>query len=43
VYFEAGANTSEAVDRLFLHPNSMLYRLTRVEKLTGLDLKYPRA
>ena len=43
VYFLAGANASEAADRLFLHRNSMLYRLTRVEKLTGLNLKDPRA
>jgi DNA-binding PucR family transcriptional regulator len=43
VYFDAGANASEAADRLFLHRNSILYRLTRVEKLTGLDLKDPRA
>jgi len=43
VYFEAGANASEAADRLFLHRNSLLYRLSRVEKLTGLDLKDPRA
>ena len=43
VYFDAGSNASEAADRLFLHRNSMLYRLARVEKLTGLDLKDPRA
>ena len=43
VYFDAGTNASEAADRLFLHRNSMLYRLARVEKLTGLDLKDPRA
>ena len=43
VYFAAGANASEAADRLFLHRNSMLYRLARVEKLTGLDLKDPGA
>ena len=43
VYFLAGTNASEAADRLFLHRNSMLYRLARVEKLTGLDLKDPRA
>ena len=41
VYFAVGANASEAADRLFLHRNSMLYRLSRVEKLTGLDLKEP--
>jgi DNA-binding PucR family transcriptional regulator len=43
VYFDTGANVSEAADRLFLHRNSMLYRLSRVEKLTGLNLKDPRA
>jgi DNA-binding PucR family transcriptional regulator len=43
VYFAAGANTSEAADRLVLHRNSMLYRLARVEKLSGLDLKDPGA
>jgi purine catabolism regulator len=42
-YFDAGTNASEAADRLFLHRNSILYRLARVEKLTGLDLKDPRA
>ncbi len=39
VYFAAGANASEAADRMFLHRNSMLYRLERIQKLTGLDLK----
>jgi purine catabolism regulator len=38
-YFAAGGNASEAADRLFLHRNSMLYRLERIRKLTGLDLK----
>jgi DNA-binding PucR family transcriptional regulator len=43
VYLDAGANASEAADRLFLHRNSLLYRLERVRKLTGLDLKDPEA
>ncbi len=43
VYFATGANASEAADRLFLHRNSMLYRLSRIERLTGLNLKDPRA
>lgn len=43
VYLAAGANASEAADRLFLHRNSLLYRLERVRKLTGLDLKDPRS
>ena len=42
-YFAAGANASEAADRLFLHRNSMIYRLERIQKLTGLDLKDHRA
>jgi DNA-binding PucR family transcriptional regulator len=42
-YFAAGANASEAADRMFLHRNSMLYRLQRIQKLTGLDLKDPEA
>jgi DNA-binding PucR family transcriptional regulator len=41
-YFAAGTNASEAADRLFLHRNSMLYRLERVQALTGLDLKDDR-
>jgi DNA-binding PucR family transcriptional regulator len=42
-YFASGANASEAADRMFLHRNSMLYRLERIQKLTGLDLKEPGA
>ena len=30
-YFVAGTNASEAADRLFLHRNSMLYRLERIQ------------
>ena len=41
-YFAAGGNASEAADRLFLHRNSMLYRLERIQNLTGLDLKDDR-
>ena len=43
VYFAAGANASEAADRLFLHRNSLLYRLERIQRLTGLDLRDPGA
>ncbi len=28
---------------MFLHRNSLLYRLERIQKLTGLDLKDPGA
>ena len=43
VYFDTGANASETADRLFLHRNSLLYRLERIQELTGLDLKEPDA
>ncbi len=39
VYFACGANASLAADRLFLHRNSMIYRLERIRELTGLDLR----
>lgn len=42
-FFAANANASEAADRLYLHRNSLPYRLTRVQELTGLDLKDPQA
>ena len=41
-YFATGTNASEAADRLFLHRNSMIYRLERIQTLTGLDLKDDR-
>jgi DNA-binding PucR family transcriptional regulator len=43
VYFAVNANASEAADRLYLHRNSLPYRLARVQNLTGLDLKDHRA
>jgi purine catabolism regulator len=41
-YFATGTNASEAADQLFLHRNSMIYRLERIQSLTGLDLKDDR-
>ena len=43
VFFAANANASEAADRLYLHRNSLPYRLSRIQDLTGLDLKDHRA
>lgn len=42
-FFVANANASETADRLYLHRNSMTYRLSRIQELTGLDLKDYRA
>jgi DNA-binding PucR family transcriptional regulator len=42
-YFAANANASRAADMLYLHRNSVPYRLARIEKLTGLDLRDHRA
>ena len=41
-FFAAGGNASEAAGRMFLHRHSMLYRLERIGRLTGLDPKDPR-
>jgi len=38
-FFSANANASEAADRLYLHRNSLTYRLSRIQELTALDLK----
>lgn len=43
VFFSSSANASETADKLFLHRNSVLYRLGRIQELTGLDLKDSRA
>ena len=43
VFFSSNANQSETAEKLFLHRNSVLYRLERIQKLTGLDLNDSRA
>lgn len=43
VYLASGANVSEAANRLFLHRNSVAYRLERIGELTGLDYREHRA
>lgn len=41
VYVETGSLAATA-ERLFLHRNSVLYRLQRIEELSGIDLKERR-
>ncbi len=41
-WFAAGGVAAEAADLLFVHPNTVRYRLRRVEKLTGRSLSEPR-
>lgn len=40
-YFEEKMDVIRASERLFLHPNSLRYRLRRVEEVLGLSLKDP--
>ena len=42
-YFASGESTSEAAERLFLHRNSVPYRLNRISELTGLDWRDSQA
>lgn len=37
-YFASGASLKKTADRLRVHPNTVLYRLNRIEELTGLNL-----
>ena len=41
-WFAAAGSVHEAARRLFVHPNTLRYRLRHVEKLTGLSLRTPR-
>lgn len=40
-WFAASGSVEEAARRLFVHPNTLRYRLRRVEELTGLSLRSP--
>jgi DNA-binding PucR family transcriptional regulator len=37
-YFESGARAQSTADAMFVHPNTVAYRLKTIERLTGLDL-----
>jgi len=38
-FFENNLNVSETSRRLFVHRNTLVYRLEKIRKLTGLDLR----
>jgi len=42
VYFRCNGNAIEAARQLFLHRNSLQYRLDRIEELLACDLKDPQ-
>ncbi|MGE5575838.1 MAG: PucR family transcriptional regulator [Syntrophothermus sp.] len=39
-YFECNGNLKRVSEKLFTHYNTILYRMERIEALTGLDLKF---
>ena len=38
-FFENNLNVSEAARKLFVHRNTLVYRLEKIKKITGLDLR----
>ncbi len=38
-FFENSLNVSETARQLFIHRNTLVYRLDKIEKSTGLDLR----
>lgn len=42
-WYDGGGSAKDAAERLFVHPNTVRYRLRRVQELTGRDLTHPRA
>ena len=38
-FFENNLNVSETARKLFVHRNTLVYRLDKIKKLTGLDLR----
>ena len=41
-YLESGMRVDRAAEQLFVHPNTLRYRLGRFEELTGASLRDPR-
>ncbi len=41
-YFENGRNISKTAEKMYLHRQSLIYRLKKIESLTGMSLDKPR-
>ena len=39
IFFENSLNVSETARMLFIHRNSLVYRLDKLQKITGLDVR----
>ena len=39
IFFENGLNISEAARQLYIHRNTLVYRLEKIEKVIGLDIR----
>ena len=39
VFFNCGLNLSEAAKELYIHRNTLIYRLEKIQKYTGFDIK----
>ncbi len=42
-YFEHNANLAQTAEALFVHRNTLIYRMERIASITGLDLDQPEA
>ena len=40
-YFERHGNLKKTANALYIHRNTLLYRLERIQDITGLDLNNP--
>lgn len=38
-FFENGMNISETARKLYMHRNTLIYRLNKIQKTTGMDLR----
>ncbi len=38
-FFENNLNLSEAARKLYIHRNTLIYRLEKIQRVTGLDLR----